>query len=188
MHCHSVFAREYSQSSGKCITNRNVDTNKVIQSLLTFLFFFPANPCPFGPAPNLLNFMSVEELQAMEEELWDDLREANEQLLAARAYAVEGNDDDEEAGLITTGVEAQDSRDGEDEDSNLVEEEQSEAIKIPDATVQAFCSEGLRNRYVGTSLKNQWGKFCEHRCWDFRSCLSCKYHHVSHKFHPFSIL
>jgi hypothetical protein len=113
--------------------------------------------------------MSVEELQAMEEELWDDLREANEQLLAARTYAVEGDDDDKEAGLITTSLEAKDSREDENDDSNLVDEEKSEAIKIPDSTLQAFCSEGLRNRYVGTSLKNQWGKFSTSRCWNFRS-------------------
>jgi hypothetical protein len=99
--------------------------------------------------------MSVEELRAMEDELWDDLREANEELLAARAYAVEG-EDDEEANLITTSIVTKESR---DKDDILPNEGNSEALKIPESTLQAFSNEqGLRNRYAGTSLKSQWGK------------------------------
>ncbi|KAG7373737.1 hypothetical protein IV203_012832 [Nitzschia inconspicua] len=71
----SVFAREYSQSS--------------------------ANPCLYGVSAKLLNFKSIEELQQMEEDLWVELREANEGLNDARLHAIEHNEDDR--GLITTG-------------------------------------------------------------------------------------
>jgi len=86
----------------------------------------------------------------MEYELWDELREANEELRAARLYAIEFDDDEES--LIATGLEAKnsDDEDGVDEPSD---------IDIPSTTIQVFHSTqgGLRNHSTATSCVDEWG-------------------------------
>jgi hypothetical protein len=102
-------------------------------------------------SPQLLNFKSVEDLQDMENELIDDLREANEALQEARQHAIDFADDEE--GLITSALDAKKSNEQEDGDA-------SDDIVIPNATTEAFKSKdlGLRNRNLSTANKDQWGK------------------------------
>lgn len=87
----------------------------------------------------------------MENELIDDLREANEALQEARQHAIDFADDEE--GLITTAVDAKKSEEQEDFDA-------SDDIVIPNATTEVFRSKnrGLRNRNLSTANKDQWGK------------------------------
>jgi hypothetical protein len=119
-----------------------------------------------GMSPQLLNFKSVEELKAMELELWDELREANEELNEARQYAIEFDDDEE--GLVTSGL---DGKNSDDEGDN----EASDEIGIPDTTLQTFGSvKGLRNRNLSTANKDQWGKL-------FKDATPVAFH-----FHPHS--
>jgi hypothetical protein len=127
----SVFAREYAQSS--------------------------ANPCVYGMSPHLLNFKSIEELQEMEHELWEDLRDCNAELIAARKQAVEHADDEE--GFVTSGAEAKNSDDEFEYEANG---DEIGRISIPSPTLKAFCGEqtgGLRNRHAFSASDDQWGEF-----------------------------
>jgi hypothetical protein len=103
-----------------------------------------------GVSPKLLNFKTLDELQDMEAELWEELREANEELRVARQYAIEFDDDEES--LIATGLELKNSDDG-------VMEESGEIV-IPRTTTEVFSSSkkgGLRNCCTATSSSDQWG-------------------------------
>jgi hypothetical protein len=104
-----------------------------------------------GFSPQLLNFKTLDELYDMESDLWDEIREANEELRAARQDAIEFADDEES--LIGTGLEAKNSN---DEDGC----EESRDSEIPITTVQVFTSSNrgqLRSRYAATSSVDQWG-------------------------------
>jgi hypothetical protein len=112
-------------------------------------FLFPS-PISEGVSPQLLNFNSLDELHDMESDLWDELREANEELRMARQYAIEFDDDEES--LIATGLEPKNS----DDDGGV---EESISSEIPNATMQVFTSseKGLRSRCTASSCIDQWG-------------------------------
>jgi hypothetical protein len=116
----TVFAKEYSLSS--------------------------ANPCMYGVAHELLGFATIEELRDLEEEAWQDLRDANEQLIAAREAVVDGKNETHDEG--SRDHSGQGGLDHENSYDDLV-------IVSPVSTDSA----GLRNRVLNASsevLKNQW--------------------------------
>lgn len=108
----TVFAREYALNSAKC--------------------------CVYGTAHELLRFASIDDLRDMEDEAWDDLRAANEELVAARAYVL-AEDLDLEAG---TELDVAD----EEDDVNI---DCDPLIVSPSASSRP----GLRNR-IGDSVQN----------------------------------
>jgi hypothetical protein len=75
----------------------------------------------------------------MEIELWDELRVANEELIAARDYAVERHRD----------------KDMPNSDEDEVSQDGGTAIPVSKLVVGG--ERGLRNRATGITYKDQWG-------------------------------
>jgi hypothetical protein len=145
----SVFAREYAQSS--------------------------SSPCPFGFAPNLLKISSIEELREIEDDLLDDLKVLNDELIEAREDVIRGQDDDYEVDstMISTasfdrGIGGSDSFDDDGDGEGTSRSSCSDFISggissIPSPKSERKSLRNLRNRIVGavasgSSATNQWEK------------------------------
>lgn len=105
-----------------------------------------ANPCLYGMAHEMLGFATIDELKELEEEAWQELREANEQLIAAREAVVA--EDYETQNEVSMDLPVEDGLDHENSMVDLM-------------VVSPLASErpGLRNRLLNASketLQSKW--------------------------------